>query len=180
MSFDIQHVKTTCAQTHTDIAELKKEKRNIVSALNEMRRRMGTGLDELEIVFQIEKRPESMAELEKTPRKELVQKNVSFPSRLKDKQIRDEKEFVSFLNLFKSFNVNLALLELIDRIPKYEKYLKEIMSRYKRLEKGEQIKINASCSAIIARKIPPKLKYLGNFTIPIEIGNEHFSKPFVT
>ncbi|KAA3483800.1 Integrase, catalytic core [Gossypium australe] len=89
---------------------------------------------------------------------EPVVEAVPFPSRLVDKQRRDKEEFVSFLNLFKSLNVNLSLLELIDKIPKYTKYLKEIMSRHKKLKKGKQTNINASCSAIIARKIHPKLK----------------------
>ncbi|KAA3477844.1 bromodomain-containing protein [Gossypium australe] len=103
-----------------------------------------------------------------------MQKNVPFPSRLEDKKRKDE-EFASFPNLFKSLNVNIPLLELIDKILKYFKYLKEIMSRHKKLKKCEQIKIDASCSAIIARRIPLKLKDPGSFTIPEEIGNKHFS-----
>ena len=38
------------------------------------------------------------------------------------------------------------------------------------------IKIDTSCSVITARKIPLKLKDLGSFTIPMEIGSKHFSK----
>ncbi|KAA3488126.1 hypothetical protein EPI10_031901 [Gossypium australe] len=42
---------------------------------------------------------------------------VPFSTRLDDKQKRDE-----------SLNVNLPLLELINRNPKYAKYLKEVMA----------------------------------------------------
>ncbi|KAA3484449.1 Transposon Ty3-I Gag-Pol polyprotein [Gossypium australe] len=78
--------------------------------------------------------------------------------------IKDKANFVSFLNLFKSLNVNLSLLELIDKILKYAKYLKEIMARHKKI-------------VLIAKKIPLKLKDPGSFTIPIKIGIDIFAKP---
>ncbi|KAA3487317.1 reverse transcriptase [Gossypium australe] len=59
---------------------------------------------------------------------------IPFPSRLEDKQRWEEADFISFINLFKSLNVNLPLLELTDKIPKYAKYLKEIMLRHKKLK----------------------------------------------
>ncbi|KAA3463916.1 general transcriptional corepressor trfA-like [Gossypium australe] len=71
----------------------------------------------------------------------------------------DEVEFL---------NVNLPLIELIEKILKYTKYLKEIMARCRKIKRGEPINIDASCSAIITRKIPPKLK--------IRIGDIHFCK----
>ncbi|KAA3480688.1 reverse transcriptase [Gossypium australe] len=55
---------------------------------------------------------------------EPASKHILFPSRLKDKQRRDESKFLSFLNLFKSLNINFPLLELNDKISKYAKYLK--------------------------------------------------------
>ncbi|KAA3483996.1 gag-asp_proteas domain-containing protein [Gossypium australe] len=77
--------------------------------------------------------------------------NVSFSTRLEDKQKKDKVNFLSFLNLFKSPNDSLPLLEIIDKIPKY-------------------------VNALIAKRIPPILKDLGSFTIPIEIGDRHFTK----
>ncbi|KAA3461687.1 hypothetical protein EPI10_028239 [Gossypium australe] len=53
-------------------------------------------------------------------------------------------------------------IHLIEKVPKYAKYLKEIMSRRRKIKTGEQ-------------KLP-KLKDPGSFTMPIEIGNIHFSK----
>ncbi|KAA3477597.1 bromodomain-containing protein [Gossypium australe] len=121
----------------------------------------------------MEEKSVPVAKPENTPHSKLVPKNIQLPSRMED-----EEEFVSFLNLFKSFNVNLPLLELTDKIPKYAKDLKEIMSRHKKLKKGEQINIDASCSAIIAQNIAPKLKDSKSFTIPVDIGNKHFIKAF--
>ncbi|KAA3470366.1 Retrovirus-related Pol polyprotein from transposon opus [Gossypium australe] len=53
--------------------------------------------------------------------------------------------------LFKFLNVNLPHLELINKILKYAKYLKEIMKRHMKMKKAKQIDSNASCSMLIAR-----------------------------
>lgn len=79
---------------------------------------------------------------------------VLFPSKVEEKQKWDEGEFVSFLNLFKTLNVNLPLIELIEKAPKYAKFLKEFMSRHKKIKVGKQVKINASCNVIISKKVP--------------------------
>ncbi|KAA3474214.1 Aspartic peptidase [Gossypium australe] len=83
---------------------------------------------------------------------------VPFSSRLEKKQKRDEDKFVSFLNLFKTLNVNLPLIELIEKVPKYAKFLKEMMARRKKI------------------KVLQKLEDPVSFTIPIEIGNIHFNR----
>lgn len=50
------------------------------------------------------------------------------------------------------------------------------MPRRWKIKIGEQVSTDASCSAIISNQIPQKLKILVSFTIPIEIGDIHFSK----
>ncbi|KAA3471129.1 hypothetical protein EPI10_016781 [Gossypium australe] len=66
--------------------------------------------------------------------RELEPTEEPFPSWLEDKQKHDEAEFVIFLNIIKSLNVNLSLIELIEKFPKYAKYLKENMSRHRKLK----------------------------------------------
>ncbi|XP_027181913.1 uncharacterized protein LOC113780300 [Coffea eugenioides] len=61
-------------------------------------------------------------------------------------------------------------------IPSYAKFLKEIMTKKRRLEDSETIALTEECSAIIQNKLPPKLKDLGSFTVPCTIGNVEFSK----
>lgn len=62
--------------------------------------------------------------------------------------------------MFKALHVSLPLLELLDKMPKYAKFLRDIMSRYKQISKGEKIIAKVEYSVMIARKIPPKLKNL--------------------
>lgn len=68
--------------------------------------------------------------------------------------------------MFKTLNVNLPLLELIEKVSKYAKFLKKIMSKRRKIRVGEHVEINASYFAIISKQILQKLKDLGSFTIP--------------
>ncbi|XP_071916278.1 uncharacterized protein [Coffea arabica] len=61
-------------------------------------------------------------------------------------------------------------------IPSYAKFLKEIMTRKRKLEDCETIALTEECSAIIQNKLPPKLKDPGSFSIPCTIGSINFSK----
>ncbi|KAA3482881.1 hypothetical protein EPI10_005093 [Gossypium australe] len=70
----------------------------------------------------------------------------------------------------------MPLIELIEKIPKYAKFLKDIMSRHRKTKVGEQVNLSASSSVISSRQVPQKLKNLGSFTIPIEIGSIYFNR----
>ncbi|XP_022873159.1 uncharacterized protein LOC111392127 [Olea europaea var. sylvestris] len=56
----------------------------------------------------------------------------------------------------------------------YAKFLKEILSNKRKLEEHETICLNEECSALLLKKLPPKLKHLGSFTIPYTIGSNYF------
>ncbi|KAL5573789.1 hypothetical protein UlMin_023386 [Ulmus minor] len=61
-------------------------------------------------------------------------------------------------------------------MPKYAKFLKEVLSNKRRLEANEKVMLTKECSAILQRKLPPKLKDPGSFTIPCTIGDFEFDK----
>ena len=67
-------------------------------------------------------------------------------------------------------------MEVIAQMPKYVKFLKEILSNKKKLEEFETVRLNEECSAILMKKLPPKLKDPGGFTIPCSIGPSYFEK----
>src|SRR5262249_51768999 len=56
-------------------------------------------------------------------------------------------------------------------MPKYVKYLKEIMSNKRKLEDLARITLSEECLAILQNKLPPKLKDPGSFTILCTIGS---------
>ncbi|XP_016745114.1 uncharacterized protein [Gossypium hirsutum] len=69
-----------------------------------------------------------------------------------------------------------AIRELLEKMPKYAKFLREVMSRQRIVGRREQIILNKECSAVVSRKVPPKLKDPNSFTIPAEIGGVSFGK----
>lgn len=61
-------------------------------------------------------------------------------------------------------------------MPKYVKFLKEVLSNKRKLEANEKVMLTEECSAILQRKLTPKLKDPGSFAIPCTIGDFNFDK----
>ncbi|XP_022871446.1 uncharacterized protein LOC111390615 [Olea europaea var. sylvestris] len=62
------------------------------------------------------------------------------------------------------------------KMPSYVKFLKDILSNKRKLEEHETIMLTEKCSARIQKKLPPKLKDPGSFTIPCTIDDYYFDK----
>ena len=58
----------------------------------------------------------------------------------------------------------------------YAKFLKEILSKKKKIAEEGIVNLTATCSAVIQRSILEKMKDLGSFTIPCSIGKYEFKK----
>ena len=61
-------------------------------------------------------------------------------------------------------------------MPSYVKFMKDILSKKRRLSDFETVNLTEECSAILKRKLPQKLKNPGSFTIPCTIGNTIFER----
>ena len=61
-------------------------------------------------------------------------------------------------------------------MPNYAKFLKEILSKKKKIAEGGIVNLTATCSAVIQRSLPAKMKDTGSFTIPYSIGKYEFKK----
>ncbi|CAN6707332.1 unnamed protein product [Malus baccata var. baccata] len=98
--------------------------------------------------------------------------NVPFPSRLKhSKKEENEKDI---LETFRKVQVNIPLLDAIKQVPRYEKFLKELCTTRRRISNKEVVQVSENVFVILQRKLPPKCKYPGSFTIPCVIGNTKF------
>ncbi|KAJ9535799.1 hypothetical protein OSB04_un001046 [Centaurea solstitialis] len=95
---------------------------------------------------------------------------VPYPQRLRNQ--REEAQFKQFLDVFKQLHINIPLLEAIERMPNYTKFLKDILNKKKRLTEYETVALTEGCSALLTKKIPPKMKDPGSFTIPYSIGGK--------
>ncbi|KAL5566422.1 hypothetical protein UlMin_029586 [Ulmus minor] len=99
---------------------------------------------------------------------------VPFPQRLRKQNL--DKKFSKFIDIFKSLHINLPFVDMLEQMPKYAKFLKEVLSNKRRLEGNEKVMLTEECSAILQRKLPQKLKDSGSFTIPCTIGDFEFDK----
>jgi len=61
-------------------------------------------------------------------------------------------------------------------MPLYANFLKDVLSHKRKIEDNETIPLTRECSAIIQKKLPPKLKNPGSFSIPCVIGKETIDK----
>ena len=93
---------------------------------------------------------------------------VPFPQRLKKKN--DDKCFTKFLDIFKKLHINIPFADALVQMPKYIKFMKAILRKKKKLDDYESIAMTEEVSAVLQRKLPPKLKDPRKFTIPCSIG----------
>ncbi|KAJ8752916.1 hypothetical protein K2173_008651 [Erythroxylum novogranatense] len=103
-----------------------------------------------------------------------IRPRIPYPQRLKGTQF--DKQFGRFLEILKKLHINIPFVEAIAQMPSYAKFLKEILSNKRRLEEYATVKLNEECSTILSRKLPPKLKDPGSFTIPCVIGDLNIDK----
>ena len=99
---------------------------------------------------------------------------VPFPQRLQ--KSRREEQFSKFLDIFKKIEINIPFVEVISRMPLYAKFLKEVLSKKRKIAEEGIVNLTATCSAIIQQKLPAKMKDPGSFTIPCSIGKYEFKK----
>ncbi|KAM1143410.1 hypothetical protein ACFX2B_031941 [Malus domestica] len=102
----------------------------------------------------------------------VIPPNVPFPSRFL--QAKNEEEEKDVLETFRKVHVNIPLLDAIKQIPKYAKFLKKLCTTRKRIREKEVVHVSENVSALLQRKLPPKCKDPGSFTIPCVIGNTRF------
>ena len=100
--------------------------------------------------------------------------SVPFPQRLQ--KSRREEQFSKFFDIFKKIEINIPFAEVIIQMPLYAKFLKEILSKKRKIAEEGIVNLTATCSAIIQQKLPAKMKEPGSFTIPYSIGKYEFKK----
>ncbi|KAJ9547181.1 LOW QUALITY PROTEIN: hypothetical protein OSB04_019724 [Centaurea solstitialis] len=103
----------------------------------------------------------------KSKQPKLDLRDLPFPCRLKNKNM--DKQFKKFLYIFKQLHINIPLVEALEQMPNYVKFLKDILSKKRKLTEFENVALTQECSALL---IPSKLKDLGSFTILCSIGGQ--------
>ncbi|XP_022843286.1 uncharacterized protein LOC111366824 [Olea europaea var. sylvestris] len=91
----------------------------------------------------------------------------------KSKRGEHEKEI---LETFRKIQVNIPLLDAIYQVPRYAKLLKELCTNKHILKDNKVVSVGENVLIELQKKLLPKCKDPGSFTIPCIIGNTGFEK----
>ncbi|KAK8666186.1 hypothetical protein V6N13_006338 [Hibiscus sabdariffa] len=97
-----------------------------------------------------------------------------FPQRLKKQ--KHDYQFKKFFDILKQVHINLPLVEALQQMSNYAKFLKDMVTRKKRIEEFETAAATETCLALMHNKIPAKKTDPGSFTIECFIGHNYPTK----
>nr|KYP32094.1 hypothetical protein KK1_047295 [Cajanus cajan] len=87
-----------------------------------------------------------------------------------------ERQFARFLDIIKKLQINIPFTEAMEQMPTYARFMKEMLTKKRKILEEETIELEAGCSAIIQKSLPQKSRDPGSFTLPVSIGNLSVSK----
>ena len=73
-------------------------------------------------------------------------------------------------------HINIPFVEALEQMPKYAKFMKDVLSKKMKLGEFEMVALTKECIMILQNKIPTKLKDLGIFIVPCFIGSNYVAK----
>ena len=88
----------------------------------------------------------------------------------------DANNFNQFLETLKKIPKSLHVLDMIEQVPQYLKFLREVTMHKRRLKAHTRVHLTEECNVIFQHQLPFKLKDLGSFTIPCSIGSHFIDK----
>ncbi|XP_017644456.1 uncharacterized protein LOC108485116 [Gossypium arboreum] len=108
----------------------------------------------------------------------LVQTDISLPLHFLQifKKNEHDKQYQQLLDTLKQLHINIPLVDTLVQISSYEKFMKDLLPKKKKLTNIETIALTEGYSVVLTNKLPPKLKDPGSFTIPCLIGNHYLGK----
>ena len=99
---------------------------------------------------------------------------VPFPQRLQKSKI--EEQFARFLKTFQKLEISMPFTEVVTQMPLYAKFLKDILSKKRKIVGEGIVNLTATCSALKKKELPEKMKDPGSFTIPCMIEGVEIQK----
>ncbi|KAK8985093.1 hypothetical protein V6N11_076784 [Hibiscus sabdariffa] len=113
----------------------------------------------------------------KQPRKDTLEEPrppPPFPQRLQ--KHKQEYQYKKYFDILKQVHINLPLVEALQQMPNYAKFLKDMVSRKTRIGEFETATAIEACLAMMHNKVFAKKTNPGSFTIPCSIGNNYSTK----
>ncbi|KAM6543733.1 hypothetical protein CsatB_008180 [Cannabis sativa] len=72
-----------------------------------------------------------------------------------------DKQFSKFLEIFKKLHINIPFIKALEQKPTYLRFMKDILSKKRKLKEFEMVALTEECSAVLQKKLASKLKDLG-------------------
>ncbi|KAI3806721.1 hypothetical protein L1987_22635 [Smallanthus sonchifolius] len=83
--------------------------------------------------------------------------------------------YLAFLDMFKQLKVNLPFIDVLQHMPKYGKFLKDLLSNKKKLRGISEVSLSEQYSTVVQNKLLEKMADSGRFTIPCLFGGLHLN-----
>ena len=99
---------------------------------------------------------------------------VPFPQRLQKSKV--EEQFARFLKTFQNLEISMPFTEVVTQMPLYAKFLKDMLSKKRKIVEEGIVNLTATCSAVMKKDLPEKMKDPGSFTIHCIIGGVEIQK----
>ena len=77
---------------------------------------------------------------------------ILYAQRLKKNKL--DKQFTKFMDVFKKLHINIPFVDALEQMPSYVKFMKDILSKKRRLSDFKIVNLTEECSAILQRKLP--------------------------
>ncbi|KAK8601099.1 hypothetical protein V6N12_050941 [Hibiscus sabdariffa] len=116
----------------------------------------------------------SQLEQTRTDKLEEIRPPPPLPQRLKKQ--KQEYQFKKFFEILKQVHINLPLVEALQQMPNYARFLKDMVFRKNRIGEFETAAATETCLAMMHNKVPTKRTDPGSFTIPCSIGHNYSTK----
>ncbi|XP_023734608.1 uncharacterized protein LOC111882477 [Lactuca sativa] len=109
------------------------------------------------------------AEQKNLPPVKSYQPPLPYPARAR--QEKNEVDYQKFLEHIKALQINMPFIEVVAQMPKYAKFLKELLTNRKKMEEVKKLVLNENCSATMLNKLPKKKGDPGSLALPCQFGN---------
>ncbi|XP_076943077.1 uncharacterized protein LOC143613184 [Bidens hawaiensis] len=116
----------------------------------------------------VEKKP-----VESRPSPLIDHARLPYPARAKHHKYT--REYGHFLDMFRQLKINLPFIEVLQHMPKYAKFLKDLLKRKDKLGEVSSIPLMRDCSAVVLNRVLEKLSDPGVFTIRCLFGSDAMS-----
>ena len=88
-------------------------------------------------------------ETEAKDRPTTTEPNVPIPYPQRPRKNKLDKQFTKFMEVFKKLHINIPFVDALEQMPSYVKFMKDILSKKRRLSDFETVHLTEECSAIL-------------------------------